>query len=81
MLPSVILHNAVSLDGKIDGFPIDLQQYYDLSPAGGCQRPSPTQMRAKQLKGDVVWLRYKVKSTADPQIMGLAGFEPAATRL
>jgi 2,5-diamino-6-(ribosylamino)-4(3H)-pyrimidinone 5'-phosphate reductase len=30
MLPKVILHNAVSLDGKIDGFPIDLQQYYEL---------------------------------------------------
>lgn len=38
-------------------------------------------MRAKQLKVSAVWLRYKVKSTADPQIMGLAGFEPAATRL
>lgn len=31
MLPSVILHNAVSLDGKIDGFPIDLAQYYELA--------------------------------------------------
>jgi 2,5-diamino-6-(ribosylamino)-4(3H)-pyrimidinone 5'-phosphate reductase len=30
MLPRVILHNAVSLDGKIDGFPIDLYQYYEL---------------------------------------------------
>jgi 2,5-diamino-6-(ribosylamino)-4(3H)-pyrimidinone 5'-phosphate reductase len=30
MLPRVILHNAVSLDGKIDGFPVDLQQYYEL---------------------------------------------------
>lgn len=30
MLPRVILHNAVSLDGKIDGFPIDLEQYYEL---------------------------------------------------
>ena len=30
MLPRVILHKAVSLDGKIDGFPIDLQQYYEL---------------------------------------------------
>ncbi len=31
MLPRVILHNAVSLDGKIDGFPIDLYQYYELA--------------------------------------------------
>lgn len=31
MLPRVILHNAVSLDGRIDGFPIDLQQYYALA--------------------------------------------------
>jgi 2,5-diamino-6-(ribosylamino)-4(3H)-pyrimidinone 5'-phosphate reductase len=31
MLPHVILHNAVSLDGRIDGFPIDLQQYYALA--------------------------------------------------
>jgi 2,5-diamino-6-(ribosylamino)-4(3H)-pyrimidinone 5'-phosphate reductase len=31
MLPRVILHNAISLDGKIDGFPIDLQQYYELA--------------------------------------------------
>ena len=30
MLPRVILHNAVSLDGRIDGFPIDLHQYYEL---------------------------------------------------
>jgi 2,5-diamino-6-(ribosylamino)-4(3H)-pyrimidinone 5'-phosphate reductase len=29
MLPRVILHNAVSLDGRIDGFPIDLFQYYE----------------------------------------------------
>jgi len=31
MLPKVILHNAVSLDGRIDGFPIDLFQYYELA--------------------------------------------------
>lgn len=31
MLPRVILHNAVSLDGRTDGFPIDLVQYYDLA--------------------------------------------------
>lgn len=30
MLPRVILHNAVSLDGHIDGFPVDLQQFYAL---------------------------------------------------
>ena len=33
MLPRVILHNAVSLDGRIDGFPVDLQQYYALAAA------------------------------------------------
>jgi len=31
MLPRVILHNAVSLDGRIEGFPLDLQQYYELA--------------------------------------------------
>lgn len=31
MLPRVILHNAVSLDGRINGFPIDLNQYYELT--------------------------------------------------
>ena len=31
MLPRVILHNAVSLDGRIDDFSVDLQQYYDLA--------------------------------------------------
>lgn len=31
MLPKVILHNAVSLDGRIDGFPLDLYQYYKLA--------------------------------------------------
>lgn len=31
MLPRVILHNAVSLDGRIDGFPVDLYQYYELA--------------------------------------------------
>jgi 2,5-diamino-6-(ribosylamino)-4(3H)-pyrimidinone 5'-phosphate reductase len=31
MLPRVILHNAVSLDGKVDGFAIDLRQYYELA--------------------------------------------------
>jgi 2,5-diamino-6-(ribosylamino)-4(3H)-pyrimidinone 5'-phosphate reductase len=30
MLPRLILHNAVSLDGRIDGFPVDLCQYYGL---------------------------------------------------
>ena len=30
MLPKVILHNAVRLDGRIDGFPMDLLQYYEL---------------------------------------------------
>lgn len=29
--PRVILHSAVSLGGKIDGFPIDLNQYYKLA--------------------------------------------------
>lgn len=33
MLPKVILHNAVSLDGRIDGFPLDLFQYYELIAA------------------------------------------------
>jgi 2,5-diamino-6-(ribosylamino)-4(3H)-pyrimidinone 5'-phosphate reductase len=31
MLPRIILHNAISLDGRIDGFPIDLFQYYELA--------------------------------------------------
>jgi 2,5-diamino-6-(ribosylamino)-4(3H)-pyrimidinone 5'-phosphate reductase len=31
MLPRVVLHNAVSLDGRIEGFPLDLQQYYELA--------------------------------------------------
>lgn len=31
MLPRVILHNAVSLDGRISGFTIDLNQYYELA--------------------------------------------------
>lgn len=31
MLPRVILHNAISLDGRIDGFPVDLYQYYELA--------------------------------------------------
>jgi len=30
MLPQVILHNAISLDGRIDGFPVDLGQFYEL---------------------------------------------------
>ena len=25
------MHNAVSLDGKMDGFPVDLQEYYELA--------------------------------------------------
>lgn len=33
MLPRVILHNAVSLDGRIDGFNIDLAQFYELASA------------------------------------------------
>jgi 2,5-diamino-6-(ribosylamino)-4(3H)-pyrimidinone 5'-phosphate reductase len=33
MLPRIILHNAVNLDGRIDGFPVDLQQYYTLVAA------------------------------------------------
>jgi 2,5-diamino-6-(ribosylamino)-4(3H)-pyrimidinone 5'-phosphate reductase len=31
MLPKVILHNAVSLDGRIDGFAVDLAQFYELA--------------------------------------------------
>ena len=31
MLPRVVLHNAVSLDGRIEGFPLDLEQYYQLA--------------------------------------------------
>ena len=31
MLPRVVLHNAVSLDGRIEGFPLDLEQYYELA--------------------------------------------------
>jgi 2,5-diamino-6-(ribosylamino)-4(3H)-pyrimidinone 5'-phosphate reductase len=41
-------------------------------------------IKAERLNGDVVWLRYKVRSKTDSQRadhMGLAGFEPAATRL
>lgn len=30
MLPRVILHNALSLDGRMDGFAADLEQYYGL---------------------------------------------------
>jgi 2,5-diamino-6-(ribosylamino)-4(3H)-pyrimidinone 5'-phosphate reductase len=35
MLPRVILHNAVSLDGRIEGFPVDMQQYYGLAASFG----------------------------------------------
>lgn len=31
MLPRVILHNAISLDGKNEGFEPDLGQYYGLA--------------------------------------------------
>lgn len=31
MLPHVTLHNAVSLDGRLNGFPIDLGLYYGLT--------------------------------------------------
>jgi 2,5-diamino-6-(ribosylamino)-4(3H)-pyrimidinone 5'-phosphate reductase len=31
MLPRVILHNAVSVDGRIDGFPVDIGLYYQLA--------------------------------------------------
>jgi 2,5-diamino-6-(ribosylamino)-4(3H)-pyrimidinone 5'-phosphate reductase len=31
MLPRVILHNAVSVDGRIDGFTPDLGQFYELA--------------------------------------------------
>jgi 2,5-diamino-6-(ribosylamino)-4(3H)-pyrimidinone 5'-phosphate reductase len=31
MLPNVILHTATSLDGRITGFPADLEQYYTLA--------------------------------------------------
>jgi 2,5-diamino-6-(ribosylamino)-4(3H)-pyrimidinone 5'-phosphate reductase len=31
MLPRVVVHNAVSLDGKIAGFEVDLGVYYDLA--------------------------------------------------
>lgn len=31
MLPRVIMSNAVSIDGRIDGFAADLGQYYGLT--------------------------------------------------
>jgi 2,5-diamino-6-(ribosylamino)-4(3H)-pyrimidinone 5'-phosphate reductase len=31
MLPKVILHTAMSLDGRITGFPADLDIYYSLA--------------------------------------------------
>lgn len=31
MLPRVFLHNSISLDGRIDGFPADLGQFYELA--------------------------------------------------
>jgi len=31
MLPRVIVHNAVSLDGRIDGFSADIELYYELA--------------------------------------------------
>lgn len=31
MLPRIVLHAATSLDGRVDGFPIDLAQFYHLA--------------------------------------------------
>jgi 2,5-diamino-6-(ribosylamino)-4(3H)-pyrimidinone 5'-phosphate reductase len=33
MLPKIILHNAVSLDGAIKGFPLDIAYYYQIAGA------------------------------------------------
>ncbi len=30
-LPYVVLHNAVSIDGRIDGFPVDLGLFYGVT--------------------------------------------------
>lgn len=35
MLPHVILHNAVSVDGRIDGFTPDIELYYELASRWG----------------------------------------------
>jgi 2,5-diamino-6-(ribosylamino)-4(3H)-pyrimidinone 5'-phosphate reductase len=59
MLPRVILHNAVSLDGKIDGFPIDLYQYYELVA---------TWMEDATLAGSETFL--KAESEAPPEDEG-----------
>jgi len=32
MLPKVIIHNAVSVDGQVVGFPVNLDLYYSLAP-------------------------------------------------
>ena len=32
MLPYIVLHNAVSLDGRIDWFSPDIAQFYGLIP-------------------------------------------------
>ena len=32
MRPRVIIHNAVSLDGKVTGFEVDIRRYYSLVP-------------------------------------------------
>lgn len=31
MLPKIIIHNAISVDGAINGFPLDLGQYYGIT--------------------------------------------------
>jgi len=36
MLPRVVLHNAVSLDGKIEGFMPDMGTFYELAGRFGC---------------------------------------------
>jgi 2,5-diamino-6-(ribosylamino)-4(3H)-pyrimidinone 5'-phosphate reductase len=35
MLPKVIIHNAVSLDGRITGFDVDLELYYEIATGFG----------------------------------------------
>jgi hypothetical protein len=62
MLPRVILHSAVSLDGKIDGFPVDLNQNYELATTWK-EDATLAGSDMEQLKGEVVWLRYEVLST------------------
>ena len=68
--PRVIIHNLISLDGRLDGFPADAGLYYEMTSRlphrliadpGGPDAVALELTAVERLRHEHVWLRYAVR--------------------